>query len=91
MAELSICVDLRPQGARSRPPDISRADLLLCMTAIDWGFSVEATAARVMEESGKARENGQLYAMETARNAAAVHGAESGARAVKRRFFACRS
>lgn len=40
------------------------------MTAINWGWSIEDTAAKLMEESGKARENGQRYATETARNAA---------------------
>jgi len=30
-----------------------------CMTCIDWGFTVEATAEKLMEESGKAREKGR--------------------------------
>ena len=42
------------------------------MTAIDWGWSIEDTAARLLEESSKARENGQGYAITTARNAAAA-------------------
>ena len=41
------------------------------MIAVDWGWSIGATATRLMEESSKARENGQAYAIETARNAAA--------------------
>ena len=52
--------------------DVSRADFTWCMTAIDWGWSVEATAARLMEESEKAHENGEGYAKITAGNAAAA-------------------
>jgi hypothetical protein len=39
------------------------------MTAIDWGFSIEAAAEKLMEESAKAREKGKDYALQTARNA----------------------
>lgn len=53
-------------------PDISRADFTWCMTAISWGHSIEATAERLMEESAKARENGERYAQMTAENAAAA-------------------
>lgn len=41
------------------------------MTAIDWGWSVDATADRLTEESAKAQENGERYALDTALNAAA--------------------
>ena len=51
-------------------PDISRADFVWCMTAISWGWSVDETAARLMEESLKAKENGEAYATLTTRNAA---------------------
>ena len=40
------------------------------MTAITWGWSVQDTAARLMEESSKAQTNGKAYAELTARNAA---------------------
>ena len=40
------------------------------MTAITWGWSVDDTAARLMEESTKAQANGKAYAELTARNAA---------------------
>jgi hypothetical protein len=53
-------------------PDISRVDFTWCLIAIDWGWSVEETAARLMQESNKARENGQPYALRTARSAAAA-------------------
>lgn len=53
-------------------PDISKADFTWCMIAIDWGWSVSATAARLMQESRKAQENGERYALRTAHNAAAA-------------------
>jgi hypothetical protein len=53
-------------------PDISRADFTWCMTAIDWGWGVEETAARLLQESSKAQENGESYALRTAQNAAAA-------------------
>ena len=69
-----LCLDRAPQAHGQDRPDISRADFTGCMTALDWGWSVEETAARLLEESQKARENGERYAIETARNAeAAVH------------------
>jgi hypothetical protein len=40
------------------------------MTAINWGFGVDDTAERLMEESTKAQSNGRDYAKLTARNAA---------------------
>ena len=39
---------------------------------MNWGWSVEETAQRLMQESTKAQENGEKYAVITARNAAAV-------------------
>jgi hypothetical protein len=42
------------------------------MTAISWGHGIEAPAERLIEESAKARENGERYAQMTADNAAAV-------------------
>jgi hypothetical protein len=41
-----------------------------CLLVIDWGWPVEQTAARLMQESGKAQENGEAYALRTTRNAA---------------------
>jgi homoserine acetyltransferase len=40
------------------------------MTAYDWGWPVESIAERLMQLSGKARENGERYANLTAQNAA---------------------
>ena len=53
-------------------PDISRADFTFCLLALDWGWGVEDTAARLLQESSKAQENGEAYALRTARSAAAV-------------------
>lgn len=66
------CLQRAPTAHGQDRPDISRADFTWCMTAIDWGWSVEDVAARLAEESEKARENGERYALETARNAAAA-------------------
>lgn len=67
------CVQAAPSvlGGEDRP-DISKADFTWCMIAIDWGWSVTATADRLMEESRKAQENGKHYALRTAQNAAAA-------------------
>ena len=48
------------------------ADFTFAMIAIDWGWSPEETAARLLEESTKAQENGEEYARRTAVNAAAA-------------------
>lgn len=66
------CVENAPPARNGDRPDISRADFTFCLLAIDWGWSVEETAARLMQESGKASENGEAYALRTARNAAAA-------------------
>jgi hypothetical protein len=66
------CVENAPPAREGGRPDISRADFTFCLLAIDWGWGVEETAARLMQESGKAHENGQTYALQTAQNAAAA-------------------
>jgi hypothetical protein len=48
------------------------------LIALDWGFSVEETAARLMDESTKAKENGERYALLTAQNAAAALARRQG-------------
>ena len=58
-----------PPATGHKGPDRSMADFVWCMTAIDWGFEVEAAAERLMEESSRAREKGRDYALLTARNA----------------------
>lgn len=64
------CVEGAPPNHDKSGPDVSKADFVWCMTAIDWGWSVEETAARLMELSAKAHENAGRYAMVTAQNAA---------------------
>jgi hypothetical protein len=68
----ALCVRRAPPVHQGERPDISRADFTWCMTAIDWGWSIEETAARLMAESDKAHENGEAYALTTATNAAAA-------------------
>ena len=57
-------------------PDQSMADFTWCMTAVDWGWSIEDTAAKLVEVSEKARERvrhkDEGYALITAQNAAAA-------------------
>jgi hypothetical protein len=77
------CVEGAPLNSERNGPDISRADFVWCMTAISWGWSVDETAARLIEESAKARDNGEGYADITARNAAtAVERGRSAAKPV---------
>jgi len=66
------CLQNAPLAHHSDRPDVSRADFTFCLLAIDWGWSVEDTCARLLEESSKARENGQAYAWLTAKHAAAA-------------------
>ena len=68
----ALCVQNAPHVHRGDRPDTSKADFTWCMIAIDWGHSIEDTAARLMLESGKAQENGEAYAVLTATNAAAA-------------------
>lgn len=64
------CIEHAPMTQGEDRPDISRADFTWCRTAIEWGWSPEATASRLMELSSKARENGERYAILTATRAA---------------------
>jgi hypothetical protein len=66
------CMRNAPQNRDQTGPDISRADFTWCMTAISWGHGIEETAARLMEESAKTRENGEAHTLLTAQNAAAA-------------------
>lgn len=53
------CVQGEPQNRDKTGADISNMDFTWCMTAISWGHNIEAIVARSMEESTKARENGE--------------------------------
>jgi hypothetical protein len=63
------CLECAPPARDQPRPDVSRADFTWCMIAIDWGWSIEQTGARLKEESAKARENGERYALLTAQRA----------------------
>jgi hypothetical protein len=65
----SLCL-AHPKAQKDGRPDRSKADFTFCVLAIDWGWSIEETADRLMQESGKAQENGEAYAQRTARAAA---------------------
>jgi hypothetical protein len=64
-----MCLNGAPKGTSGNPKR-SLADFTWCRTAIEWGWSVEATAGHLVEVSTKAKENGEAYAMLTARRAA---------------------
>jgi hypothetical protein len=72
-----LCIAGAPARREGGHPDISRADFTWCMIAIDWGWSIKETAGRLMEESPKARENGERYAFLTAQRAATAVTADS--------------
>ena len=74
-------LDGAPLDSEGQGPDRSRADFVWCLTASTWGFGVDETAERLIEESTKARANGKGYAVTTARNAAlAVERRRAGKR-----------
>jgi hypothetical protein len=65
-----------PPNRAGTGPDRSMADLTWCMTAVDWGWSIEETAKKLPEISERARQRvqqlrGEGYPLITAQNAAA--------------------
>jgi hypothetical protein len=68
--DYNYCVKSAPLAHGDNRPDLSRADFTWCRTAIEWGWSKEETARRLMDFSSKARNN-EHYAILTATNAAA--------------------
>jgi len=70
------------EEAHARGRKRSSADFTFCCIAIDlFRRTPEETAARLMEVSGKARENGEAYALDQAMNAAAKVAANPRSRA----------
>jgi hypothetical protein len=65
-----------PPSLQGDGPDRSMADFSWCMTAIDWGWSIEDTAMKLQDVSTKAAERVRLkdtgYPLITAQNAAAA-------------------
>jgi hypothetical protein len=63
-----------PPNCAGTGPDRSMADFTWCMTAIDWGWSINETARKLPEVSEKARQRVHLkdegYPLITAQNAA---------------------
>jgi len=68
----ALCLDKAPRNRDGGGPDRSRADYVWCMIAISWGHGVDDTAAHLLQESRKAREEGPSYAMQTTRQAEAA-------------------
>ena len=63
------CLDKAPKNEDGNPKRTS-VDFVWCQMAISWGHGIEATAAKLMEQSGKAQENGEDYALKTAQRSA---------------------
>ena len=53
------CVQNAPPVHQGDRPDISKADFTWCMTAIDWGWPIEDTAKRLLEESTRPARTGR--------------------------------
>jgi hypothetical protein len=54
----ALCLDKAPPNRTGTGPERSRADYVWCMIAISWQHGVDDTAARLLQESAKAREEG---------------------------------
>ena len=63
------CLENAPVGASGHAKRTS-ADFVWCKIALSWGHGIEDTAARLLLESDKAKENGEAYARQTAEHAA---------------------
>ena len=71
----AMCLDGAPLNCAGTGPDRSRADYWWCFLSIQWGFGVNDTAERLLQESPKARymeDRCKGYALTTAGNAAAA-------------------
>jgi hypothetical protein len=64
------CIQGAPLNHEGTGPDRSRADFTWSKTALEWGWSIEDTAAKLREESSKARERDERYAVTTVQQAA---------------------
>jgi hypothetical protein len=78
------CLDGAPLNQAGDGPDRSRADYTWCKTGLEWGnrsgrpYSHEEVAARLLQESEKARKLGEAYALQTVRSAAEAIDREHG-------------
>jgi len=66
------CLQTAPLAHRSDRRDVSRADFTFCLIALDWGWSPAETCERLLDNSGKAREQGEPYARLTVQRAHAA-------------------
>ena len=66
------CVQGAPPKRDGSGPDVSRADFFFAFLSGQRGHDIEDIAARLMELSTKAKENGEQYARITAENAVAA-------------------
>jgi hypothetical protein len=72
------CLENAPPATGGDRPDVSRADFTWCLIALDWGFRIEETAAGLMNESPKAQQSGETYAIRTVKSAAAALARRQG-------------
>jgi hypothetical protein len=76
------CVAGAPPNMEGNGRDRSMADFFWCIMAAQREWSIEETASRLLEVSGKAHERARLrdegYALITAQNAAAERGKQRG-------------
>lgn len=66
------CLADAPDAKNHEGKDRSAADFNFCLISIDRGWSVEATASQLMDESEKAKSSGYNYALFTANRAASI-------------------
>lgn len=72
LPDYARCLAGAPLNHGQTGPDVSRADFFWCLMAAQRGWSIDTIAARLMQLSPKANENGESYARLTAENAAAA-------------------
>ena len=78
-------LDGAPLNSEGTGPDTSKADIVWCMTAITWGWGIEETARRLIEEpESKAHIRGQRYADATAQGRVLCGPAQATAAATSR-------
>jgi hypothetical protein len=70
--EYARCVQGAPMNHDGTAVDISRADYFWCLMAAQRGHGIDEIAAKLMDLSSNASENGEQYARITAENATAA-------------------
>jgi hypothetical protein len=64
------CIQGAPLNHEGTGPDRSRADFTWAKTALEWGWGIEETAQRLREQSSKAAQRDERYALSTVEQAA---------------------